>query len=67
MGKPATKNMVKPQINFSPKTAQQSQLFHELKHNNLLIAIGPAGTGKTFTAAHKPLYGSLEDTLIGWY
>lgn len=48
MGKPAT--MIKPQINFSPKTQQQSELFYQLKQNNLLIALGPAGTGKTFTA-----------------
>ena len=50
MGKPATKSMTKPQIDFSPKTQQQSELFHQLKKNNLLIALGPAGTGKTFTA-----------------
>ena len=50
MGKPATKSMIKPQIDFSPKTQQQSELFHQLKQNNLLVALGPAGTGKTFTA-----------------
>ena len=50
MGKPALKSMTKPQINFSPKTQQQAELFHQLKKNNLLIALGPAGTGKTFTA-----------------
>ena len=50
MGKPAIKSMTKPQINFSPKTQQQSELFHQLKKNNLLIAPGPAGTGNTFTA-----------------
>ena len=50
MGKPATKSMIKPQIDFSPKTQQQSELFHQLKNNNLLVALGPAGTGKTFTA-----------------
>lgn len=51
MGKAVT--LTKPQINFSPKTQQQSELFHQLKHNNLLVALGPAGTGKTFTVASQ--------------
>lgn len=50
MGKPATKTMIKPQIDFSPKTQQQSELHHQLKNNSLVVALGPAGTGKTFTA-----------------
>ena len=51
MGKAVT--LTKPQINFSPKTQQQSELFHQLKKNNLLVALGPAGTGKTFTVASQ--------------
>lgn len=50
MGKPALKSMVKPQIDFSPKTQQQAELQHQLRNNNLVVALGPAGTGKTFTA-----------------
>lgn len=51
MGKAVS--LTKPQINFSPKTQQQSELFHQLKHNHLLVALGPAGTGKTFTVASQ--------------
>jgi phosphate starvation-inducible PhoH-like protein len=51
MGKAVT--LTKPQIDFCPKTQQQSELFHQLKHNNLLVANGPAGTGKTFTVCSQ--------------
>ena len=67
MGKPATKSMIKPQIDFSPKTQQQSELFHQLKYNNLLVAIGPAGTGKTFTACTQAaiwLVGGHVDQIV---
>ena len=49
MGKP--RQLDRPQVSFQPKTQQQSELYHQLKHNNLLVALGPAGTGKTFTVA----------------
>ena len=43
----------KPQINFAPKTQVQSELFHDLDHNNLLVVLGAAGTGKTYTCCIK--------------
>lgn len=49
MGKP--RQLDRPQVSFQPKTQQQSELYHQLKHNNLLVVTGPAGTGKTFTVA----------------
>ena len=49
MGKP--RQLDRPQVSFQPKTQQQSELYHQLKHNHLLVAVGPAGTGKTFTVA----------------
>lgn len=67
MGKPATKNMVKPSIDFAPKTQQQAELFHQLKHNNLIVANGPAGTGKTFTACTQAaiwLVGGHVDRVV---
>lgn len=67
MGKPATKSMIKPQIDFSPKTQQQSELFYQLKKNNLLVALGPAGTGKTFTACTQAaiwLVGGHVDKIV---
>jgi len=51
MGKAVS--LTKPQINFAPKTQVQAELFHELKHNNLIVALGCAGTGKTFTVASQ--------------
>jgi len=48
MGK-ATRINNRPEIDFSPKTQQQSELYYQLKHNNLVVALGPAGTGKTYT------------------
>ena len=53
VGKANVTKLHKPQINFSPKTAQQAELLHELKNNNLIVAMGPAGTGKTFTACSQ--------------
>lgn len=67
MGKPATKSMVKPQINFAPKTQQQAELHHQLKNNHLVVALGPAGTGKTFTATTQAatwLVGGHIDQII---
>lgn len=49
MGKPAKYIHTRPEIDFSPKTQQQAELFYQLKHNNLVVALGPAGTGKTYT------------------
>lgn len=45
--------MKKPEIDFAPKTQVQSELFHDLDHNNLIVALGPAGTGKTYTCCTK--------------
>lgn len=67
MGKAATKSMIKPQIDFSPKTQQQAELHHQLKNNNLVVALGPAGTGKTFTACTQAaiwLVGGHVDRVV---
>jgi phosphate starvation-inducible PhoH-like protein len=45
--------MKKPEIDFAPKTQVQSELFHDLDNNSLIVALGPAGTGKTFTCCTK--------------
>mgnify|MGYP000887350911 CR=1 FL=1 len=45
--------MKKPEINFAPKTQTQSELFYDLDHKSLIVALGPAGTGKTFTCCTK--------------
>ena len=49
MGKAQKHFSNRPEIDFSPKTQQQAELFYQLKHNNLVVALGPAGTGKTYT------------------
>lgn len=46
-------NLILHGINGKPITArtkQQQQLLNDYQHNDLLFAIGPAGTGKTYTA-----------------
>lgn len=45
--------MKKPEIDYAPRTQVQSELFHDLDHNSLIVALGPAGTGKTFTCCTK--------------
>lgn len=43
----------KPEIYYAPKTQSQSELYHELDKSNLMVALGPAGTGKTYTCCVK--------------
>ena len=43
----------RPQIDFAPKTQTQSELFQDLESNDLMVVLGPAGTGKTYTTCVK--------------
>lgn len=43
----------KPEIDYAPKTQVQAELFHSLENNNLIVTMGAAGTGKTFTCCTK--------------
>ena len=47
------KTLHKPEIYYSPKTQSQSELYHDLDSAALMVALGPAGTGKTFTCCMK--------------
>jgi phosphate starvation-inducible PhoH-like protein len=47
------KHHPKPEIDYAPKTQVQAELFHDLDHNNLLVVLGHAGTGKTYTCCVK--------------
>lgn len=37
---------------ISPRNENQAVFLHELQHRDLIFAIGPAGTGKTFLGTH---------------
>lgn len=52
MGK-AKRTEDKVNVQYQPKTQQQAELFHSLGRNNLVVTLGPAGTGKTFTSCAK--------------
>lgn len=39
------------QIDFNPKTETQSELVDSIRKNEITVAIGPAGVGKTFCVA----------------
>ncbi len=43
----------RPEIRYNPKTQSQAELFYDLDHMNLVVALGPAGTGKTYTCCMK--------------
>ncbi len=43
----------RPEVKYSPKTQSQAELYYDLDHKNLVVALGPAGTGKTFTCCMK--------------
>jgi phosphate starvation-inducible PhoH-like protein len=47
------KHHPRPEIDYAPKTQVQAELFHDLEHNHLLVVLGHAGTGKTFTCCVK--------------
>lgn len=47
------KTLHKPEIFYAPKTQSQSELYHNLDSTSLMVALGPAGTGKTFTCCMK--------------
>jgi len=51
--KPEQPTLRKPEIHYAPKTQSQSELFHGLDEANLMVALGPAGTGKTYTCCIK--------------
>lgn len=40
-------------INYAPKTAKQAELFRALDYKDLLVVLGAAGTGKTYTCCVK--------------
>lgn len=40
---------------FEPRTKKQSNLFQSIKSNEVTVAIGPAGTGKTYVALNAAL------------
>jgi phosphate starvation-inducible PhoH-like protein len=52
--KPEVQNTLhKPEIYYAPKTQSQSELYHDLDTASLMVALGPAGTGKTYTCCIK--------------
>lgn len=46
-------SVAKTEIDYSPKTQAQSELYHYLDENTLMVALGAAGTGKTYTCCIK--------------
>ena len=51
------------QINYAPKTAKQAELFHALEHKDLLVVLGAAGTGKTYTCCIKAALWLLKNKI----
>jgi len=43
-------------IPFQPKTQKQQQLYNTILENQFIIAIGPAGTAKSYTAAAAAIH-----------
>ena len=43
----------RPEIHYQPKTQSQAELYYDLDHKSLVVALGPAGTGKTYTCCMK--------------
>lgn len=49
---------------IKPRSAKQLEYFNKVQHNDLVFAIGPAGTGKTFLAVAMAL-AALKNNAIG--
>lgn len=62
------KTLKKPEIHYAPKTQSQSELFHDLDSSSLMVALGPAGTGKTYTCCVKAAQwlsrGAIEKIIL---
>lgn len=56
-------NEVKEKIQVEPKSKNQARLIESLSNNTITIAVGPAGTGKTFLSVAYALY-SLNNGLF---
>lgn len=56
------RNNKKNGLNFhiSPKTENQTDLFHSIINNRITIATGPAGTGKTFITCYHAIKSLLD-------
>lgn len=59
---------VRPAFNLLPKTEKQAQLITAIKDKTLIVAYGPAGTGKTFVsgmcAARSLLKGDVDNLVL---
>ena len=42
-------------VEYSPRSSGQAELIESLYHNDIVFALGPAGSGKTFIAAMKAI------------
>lgn len=61
------KPQVRPILQLEPKNNRQSQYYQQLKSSPMVFGIGPAGTGKTYIAAHysaNKLYNDPDSTLV---
>ena len=66
MGKYRNKNQNEsrcPIISYSPKTKKQELLYKELDHKELLVVLGAAGTGKTYTCCIKAAQWLSQDRI----
>lgn len=65
MAKP---KVVEPIRAFAPRSEKQAEYMAQLRRNDLVFGLGPAGTGKTYTAAHHGVtqieIGKLERYVI---
>lgn len=54
-------------VNIQPKNENQADFLHVLKHNQICIANGSAGTGKSFMAATHAVNRYLQDPSLTIY
>ena len=47
---------------ITPKSTAQRELVHAIRENDIVLAIGPAGTGKTYLAVAMAVEGFLKRT-----
>ena len=62
-----TPTQAKYRKNITAKTEGQANLIRSINENQMIMALGPAGTGKTYIAIAKAVEALNSGEIIGYH